>query len=258
VGLISVAALAAWTGWELRTRWPLIDLRLLRRRPVLAANLVVFLAAVGFYPLGSLVVRYVQTPAAAGYGFGATVLVAGLMLTPFSLASFAASRAVGRARGASPELIVAVGCLALLASMLVFLLARGTYWQIVLAMTVDGFGVGCIYAVNPLQITAGVPSTETGSAMSFYQLVRTVAYSLGSALSATLLVLAIPHGRAVPAEAGYTTAALTCTAILTVAFAVSLLFAFQAKFAFQTKFAFQAEEEHDEHRRSRRDRGAAR
>jgi hypothetical protein len=86
-----------WVGWELRARWPLIDLRLLRSRPVLAANLTAFLVAVGFNPLGPLVVRYVQTPAATGYGSGATLPVAGLMLTPFSLASFAASKAVDRA-----------------------------------------------------------------------------------------------------------------------------------------------------------------
>jgi len=66
----SVALLAAWAGWEQRVRHPLIELRLLGRRPVLAANLTVFLIAVGFYPLTSLVVRFAQTPPAAGYGFG--------------------------------------------------------------------------------------------------------------------------------------------------------------------------------------------
>ena len=228
-GVSSAVLLAAWAGWELRVRWPLIDLRLLRRRPVLAANLTAFLVAVGFYPLGPLVVRFVQTPASAGYGFGASVLVAGLMLTPFSLASFAASKAVSRAsRRASPELIVVGGCAALIASMVLFLLGRGAYGQIVIAMTVDGFGVGCVYAVNPLQITSGVPAAETGSAMSFYQLARTVAYALASALSATLLVLSVPRGHALPADAGYTTAALASIAILAAALAVSLLFAMPA------------------------------
>lgn len=228
-GISSAAALAAWAGWEQRAARPLIELRLLRHRPVLAANLTAFLVAVGFYPLGPLVVRYVQTPPAAGYGFGSGVLAAGLMLTPFSLASFAASKAVRRAaRRVSDELIVAAGCIALIASMLVFLLARSAYWQIVIAMTADGFGVGCVYAVNPLQITGGVPATETGSAMSFYQLNRTVAYSVGSALSATLLVLSIPRGQVFPGDAGYTTAALTSAAILAVALAVSLMFAMPA------------------------------
>ena len=228
-GIGSAAVLAAWVGWELRARWPLIELRLLRRRPVLAANLTAFLVAVGFYPLGPLVVRFVQTPGSAGYGFGASVLVAGLTLAPFSLASFAASKAVSRAsRRVSPELIVVAGCIALIGSMVLFVLARGAYWQIVIAMTVDGFGVGCVYAVNPLQITSGVPPAETGSAMSFYQLARTVAYALASALSATLLVLSVPRGHAFPADAGYTTAALASTAILAAALAVSLLFAMRA------------------------------
>ena len=112
-------------GGKLRARWPLIDLRLLRNRPVLAANLTAFLIALGFYPLGPLVVRFVQTAPAAGYGFGASVLVAGLMLTPFSLASFAASQAVRHAaRRVSPEAIVVAGCIALVASMALFVLSR--------------------------------------------------------------------------------------------------------------------------------------
>jgi MFS family permease len=191
----SAAVLAAWVGWELRVRWPLIELRLLRRRPVLAANLTAFLVAVGFYPLGPLVVRFVQTPGSAGYGFGASVLVAGLMLAPFSLASFAVSKAVSRAsRRASPELIVAAGCVALIASMVLFLLARGAYGQIVIAMTVDGFGVGCVYAVNPLQITSGVPPAETASAMSFYQLASTAILVAALAVSLLFAMLAANPG----------------------------------------------------------------
>ena len=44
-GIGSAAVLTAWVGWELRARWPLIELRLLRNRPVLAANLTAFLVA---------------------------------------------------------------------------------------------------------------------------------------------------------------------------------------------------------------------
>jgi predicted MFS family arabinose efflux permease len=222
----SVVLLGAWVAWQLRARRPLIDLRLLRRPPVLAANLTAFLVAVGFYPLTSLVVRFVQTPPTAGYGFGAPVVIAGLMLTPFSLASFAASRVAARtARARSPELVVAAGCVVLLASMMLFLLARSTYWEIVVTMALSGFGVGCVYAVNPLQITGGVPAGETGSAISFNQLTRTVAYSLASALSATVLVLLTPAGGRVPANAGYSVAALVGTAVLAGALGVAVVFA---------------------------------
>jgi predicted MFS family arabinose efflux permease len=222
---IAVAVLAAWAVIELRSSHPLIDLRLLRRRPVLAANVTAFIVALGFYPLASLVVRFVQTPAGAGYGFGAPVVVAGLLLAPFSLASFAAAR-VARplAKRTSPEIVVAAGCLVLIASMIIFLAARGTYWQIIVAMALDGFGVGCVYAVNPLQITGSVPASETGSAISFNQVARTVAYSLGSALSATVLVLYVPRGRAAPLDSGYTAAAAVSVVILIIALAASVVF----------------------------------
>jgi predicted MFS family arabinose efflux permease len=225
-GAASLALLAAWVAAELRAGYPLVDLRLLRRRPVLAANVTAFLVAIGFYPLAPLAVRYVQTPPAAGYGFAAPVVIAGLMLTPFSLASLAASRVARKlARRSSAELVVAGSCVLLIASMVLFGLARSAYWQIVLAMALAGFGVGCVYAVNPLQITSGVPAHETGSAISFYQLARTVAYAIGSALSATVLALSIPPGQPYPAAAGYGAAAALCTAVLIGALVASGLFA---------------------------------
>jgi hypothetical protein len=100
---------------------------------------------------------------------------------------------------------------------------------IVAAMTLNGFGVGSVYAINPLQITGGVPAAETGSAISFYQLIRTVAYSIASALSATILILGTPARHALPASAAYSAAALVSTAVLIAALLVSGIFAVAAK-----------------------------
>ena len=116
----------------------------------------------------------------------------------------------------------------LIASAVVFLVARGSYAGIVAAMTLNGFGVGSVYAVNPLQITGGVPAAETGSAISFYQLNRTVAYSIASALSATILILGTTAGHAVPASAAYSAAALASIAVLAAALVVSSIFAVAA------------------------------
>jgi MFS family permease len=96
-------------------------------------------------------------------------------------------------------------------------------------MALVGFGVGCVFAVNPVQIVAGVPGDETGSAMSFYQLVRTAGYSIASALSATVLILYIHPGHPFPANAGYSTAALVSIAVLVAGLAVSAFFARTAR-----------------------------
>ena len=103
----------------------------------------------------SLAVRFAQTPPAAGYGLGAPVVVAAALLTPFSLASFAASRLAARAaRRTSAEFVVAASCVLLIVSMVLFLVARDSYPGLVVVMALNGFGVGSVYAVNPLQITA--------------------------------------------------------------------------------------------------------
>ncbi len=208
----SLLALAAWVGQELRCPFPLVDLRLLRRRAVLTADVTGLCAGVGMYLLLSLVTRYVQTPPSAGYGFGASVVVAGLVLLPFSVGSVLASRvAPVLARRTSPDLVLPVGSLVFLVSMLSFAYARSSLWMVFVTMGVAGLGVGCTFAAMPGLIVRAVPPAETGSATSFNQVLRTVGYSAGSALSATVLQAHTPAGQALPTGAGYgTAAALGC------------------------------------------------
>src|SRR6195952_2144529 len=80
--LLSLVVLAAWVVVELRTEHPLVDLRLVRHRSVLTADLTALFAGFGMYILMSMIVRFVQTPSSAGYGFGASVGLAGLVLLP--------------------------------------------------------------------------------------------------------------------------------------------------------------------------------
>jgi MFS family permease len=70
-------------------------------------------------------------------------------------------------------------------------------------MALGGLGVGCTFAALPGLIVASVPAHETGSAMSFNQVLRYVGYSTGSALSATILEIHTPPGAALPTDAGY-------------------------------------------------------
>ena len=203
----SLLLLAAWVRLELRTPHPLVDLRTLRRRPVLTADVTGLLAGVGMYLLLSLVTRFVQTPSSAGYGFGASVVVAGLVLLPFSVGSVVASRIAPLvARRSSPELVLPLGCLVFLAALLAFTLARGELWMVFVTMGLAGLGVGGTFAALPGLIVAAVPATETGSATGFNQVLRTVGYSAGSALSATVLEAHTAVGAVLPDEVGYTVA----------------------------------------------------
>ena len=221
--LLSLVLLALWVRQELRTENPLVDVRLLRARPVLTAAVTGLLGGVGMYLLLSIVTRFVQTPTAAGYGFGASVVVSGLVLLPFSLASVAASRVAPLvARAVSPRAVLPVGSAMFLLAALGFALAHDAFWQLFVVMGVAGLGVGCTFAALPGLILGAVPASETGSAMGFNQVLRMAGFSLGSALSATVLELHTPAGSSLPSEAGYTVAALAGVGIFVVAVAFAL------------------------------------
>jgi predicted MFS family arabinose efflux permease len=211
----SVMLLVWWVLHELRTARPLVDLRLVRDRTVLTADLTGLFAGVGMYILISLVIRYVQTPASTGYGFGGSAVVAGLVLVPFSAMSVTASRLAPLvSRRFGQRAVLPLGCVILIAAELLFALDRGGLWQVCLALGLAGLGVGCTFAALPGLIVAAVPAHETASAMSFNQVLRYVGYSTGSALSATVLEAHPGVGSPFPADSGYTVAALIGVGVL--------------------------------------------
>jgi MFS family permease len=220
----SVALLLWWLRHELRVAHPLVDLRLARNRAVLTADVTGLMAGIGMYVLMSMVIRFVQTPTSTGYGFGASVVVAALVLLPFSLMSVVASRLVplvGRRFG--QRAVLPLGCAIFLVAELQFLVARGHLWESFLALGLAGLGVGSTFAALPGLIVRSVPAHETGSAMSFNQVLRYIGYSTGSALSATVLQAHTPAGSTYPSDHGYSVAALLGIGVLVVAGALSAL-----------------------------------
>ena len=224
VGLVaaSAAVLALWFRQELRTAHPLIDLRLVRNRTVLTADLTGLLAGIGMYALISMITRFAQTPRSAGYGLGASIVVSGLLLLPLSILSTASSRVAPLlAHRFGQRAVLPIGCGVFVAANLLFALERGSTTSVAVVMALGGLGVGCTFAALPGLIVGSVPAHETGSAMSFNQVLRYVGYSTGSALSATVLEAHTPAGQLLPEARGYTIVALLGIAVLVVAGVVS-------------------------------------
>ena len=207
VGLLVGAVVlgAVWVWWELRAAHPLVDLRIIRNRSVLTADIAVLLAGVGMYLLLSLAVRYVQTPPETGYGFGSSGLVAGLVLVPFSAGSFLATRMAPRlAEATSHRAVLPIAAVVLFGSMTMFAFARGTMWEMLVVMAVSGVGVGLIFTVVPGLVLRAVDVSQTASAMGFNQVLRYIGYSVGSALAGLILELHTEPGSTLPGSGGYT------------------------------------------------------
>jgi predicted MFS family arabinose efflux permease len=216
----SIVLLAVWAGYEARIPSPLVNLRLMRHRTVLAANVTSTLAGVSLYVAMAILIRYVQTPDSVSYGLNASVLIAGCVLVPMSVLSFSSSKLVTfLGRWVRADQLLPVGVVALGASLVIFALFRSQLWQCFLVMGVAGIGVGSIFAVVPRLVAGSVPAEETSSALALTQVLRTVGFSIGSALSATILTAHTAPGELFPSNHGYTVAAAV-GAILTVITAV--------------------------------------
>jgi len=83
-----------------------------------------------------------------------------------------------------------------------------------------GVGLGTTFAAIPGLIVRAVPAHETGSAMGFYQVVRYVGFSTGSALTASILA-ARATGNDQPTLGGYTTMLWVSSGICVVAAALA-------------------------------------
>ena len=58
---------------------------------MLGADVSAGLLGIALYMFLTVITEFVQTPSAEGFGFGASTLVAGLCLVPFSIASLLGS-----------------------------------------------------------------------------------------------------------------------------------------------------------------------
>ncbi|WP_308468225.1 MFS transporter [Rathayibacter soli] len=211
-GSILASALVLFGAWvvvELRTSAPLADLRLLGQPGVLRANIGMLVAGVGMYLLFSLLTRYVQTPVTVGYGFGLPGVLAGAALIPFSVLGFVAGKLTPiSARRFSRKWVYLAAAFAVMIAAGLFALVSDSLPAVLLAMAILGFGVGGVSAIMPALVLVDVPQPETASVLSINQLVRSVGFSMGSALAGLLLAAATPAGSVFPSEQGYADAAL--------------------------------------------------
>jgi predicted MFS family arabinose efflux permease len=197
--VLAVVLLALWTLNELRVEHPLVELRLVRRRAVLTANVTGLVLGISMYLGISLVTQIVQMPS----GMHETVFVAGLTLLPLSALSTASSRLLPRVRARTgARATIPIGATVIAVAMLFFALTGDALWQAFVMMGLVGLGLGFTFAAMPGLIVGSVPRHETSSAMSFYQVTRYVGFSVGSGLAVTLL-RAFDGDAAVPTTGAY-------------------------------------------------------
>ncbi|MET7289434.1 MFS transporter [Streptomyces sp. NPDC005573] len=200
----AVALFAVWLAGEARSDSPLIDLRVMRLPAVWTTNAAALLFGAGMYAIWSFLPGFVQTPTAAGYGFGASVTESGLLMLPMLLAMFASGILSGRLepRVGAKALLTAGAALGALACGFLTLW-HDEQWQIAVVAGLFGLGIGLAFASMANLIVGSVPPEQTGAATGMNANIRTIGGSIGAALTSVLVTGRLePSG--LPYASGYT------------------------------------------------------
>ncbi len=151
---------------------------------------------------------------ASGYGFGASILVSGLVFVPLSFGSFAASRCLtAYTNRFGVRSMIPFGSVVFAASTLFFALEHRALWEAFVAAGIAGIGIGFTFAAMPGFIIQAVPASETGSAMGLYQVLRSIGLSLGSALASAVLISYTQSGKTYPTYEGFRVTLIIATAL---------------------------------------------
>jgi predicted MFS family arabinose efflux permease len=206
LGLLATAVVlgVGWVIAELRAATPLIDMSMMRRTAVWTNNLVALLIGVGMYATFAFLPEFVQTPPAAGYGFGASITRSGLMLLPSAITMFTVGMFAGRlARRFGGKALVVAGCLIGAGAMAILAFAHEQPWQIYSSNALTGVGFGLAFSAMSALVVAAVPASQTGVASGMNANIRTIGGSIGAAAMASIVTSHLaPSG--LPQESGYT------------------------------------------------------
>jgi len=186
----SVVLALALVATQLRIRSPLVDVRASARRPVLLTNVASLMFGFALFASFIGTAAYVQAPERTGYGYGSSVVVAGLCLVPSGLLMLLlaplAAHLIGRI-GAHRTLALGAAIVGL--GWLWRIALTSSIWDVVIGGTIVGAGVGIGYAAMPALINGNSPRSELAAANGLNSLCRSLGSSLASAIGGSLLTV---------------------------------------------------------------------
>ncbi len=189
--VVMVVSLAAFAVIELRKRYPLLDLKLLRIREFSGGVVAQLMNAVAFGAVLLLLSIYFQQIK------GQSALIAGLIMIPLDVTTVVLGPLSGKLSDKYGHLPFTTGGLAIV-SVSLFLFATtdvGTpLWQLIVYMMVFGTGMGIFASPNMSSIMGAVPSDRRGIASAFRATFFNVGFVISLNLAILIMTFAIPFG----------------------------------------------------------------
>jgi EmrB/QacA subfamily drug resistance transporter len=202
---------AAFVGWELRSRAPMLPPRLFRSRAFSAGNAAIFFHWAS--ALGALffMAQFLQ----AGLGFGP--LEAGLGLMPWGATTVVVPQIVGRLItrfGERP--FIAVGlALNALALIWIALIAEPdvAYWQLAAPLVLSGTGIAMSLPAAQSSVLTSVAPGDVGKASGTFSTMRQLGGAFGVAVLVAVFAEAGSYASAAAFTDGFAAAMAACAAV---------------------------------------------
>ncbi|MFD7136350.1 MFS transporter [Streptomyces sp. NPDC059894] len=220
-------ALAAFAVRELKVTTPILDLRMLRRRPVATVLIGSSVPQAAFFASQTILIFLALFPAIphVSDGLGWTTTHNAVVGIPAGLITFAAGVGVGHAvRKVSPRAVWYLGLALLAGGMVLAALYHRDATQIVLTGVVMGLGGGILMSGQQAMIVSVVSPEEQAAANGMSSLLTQVFLTLTSQLLYTVLAAdaTVVQGTAFYQDQAYTNAYLAMAAVVGLGLLVSL------------------------------------
>jgi EmrB/QacA subfamily drug resistance transporter len=218
---LAVVLIPVWVWSESRSRAPLVDMQMMRLRPVWTTNLAALVLGFGMFASFVLVPEFVELPARDGFGFGASVTQAGLFMLPATIGMLIGGPISGRLSSTVGSRVpLMLGALLSCISFVLLTLAHDQRWEIYFALLVMGIGIGFAFASMANLIVESVPAQQTGVATGMNTIIRSTGGAIGSQVSAAIVTATLVAGR--PTDRGFTLAFAAAAGALALGFFVAL------------------------------------
>ncbi len=202
--LLTAVLLVLFVRWQRRASTPLIDLASTAKRPVIATDIVAFLAGFALYSNLLSASNFLQAPESTGYGHGLTASQVGLLLVPGAVAGFflaPVSARISSRYGARATLTV--GCLIYMLGYVFRFFAVETVWQVAVGAAVIACAGMLVLSSMPLAIMGSVPISQTASANGLNNVLRYIGMATASAAIAAILTTAFTGADGEASLTGY-------------------------------------------------------
>ena len=187
-GAGGLVVLAAWTAHELRTPVPLIDLRLMARRPVLVTNLIGITSGFCWFAIPGLVARLLQSSDGPGPGLGLDMVTASIVIVPTGLSMLLVAPLAQRlVRRVGTRAAILLGTITTGVAYTFAYLTAHEPWQLAIVACLVGVGSVLVFSSASLVIMANVPTTATGAANGVNAVFRWLGSTMSSAIFGAIL-----------------------------------------------------------------------